>query len=127
MNATMFAMIPHELAAAASTDIWSWAQNTMGDVYTKILGISTIAGVLCAIICLIWRMVSANPKSVEICNTWLKRILVTWIIINVLGFIINYVQPLVKGGQYTASSSSAMITPMLASVTHFAVYLPHLI
>jgi hypothetical protein len=32
----------------------------------------------------------------------LKRILVTWIILNTLGFIIAYLQPLIAGGQYKA-------------------------
>ena len=31
----------------------------------------------------------------------LKRIVVTWIVLNTLGFIVAYLQPLIAGGQYT--------------------------
>lgn len=104
-------------------DIWTWANQTMGSVYGKLVGISTLAGVLAVVVCLIWRMISANPKSVEVCNTWIKRIVITWIIINVLGFIINYIQPLVKGGQYQVTSGAAIIAPLFFS--HIALFPPH--
>ena len=34
-------------------------------------------------------------------TSWLKRVVATWIILNTLGFIVAYLQPLIAGGQYT--------------------------
>ena len=46
------------------------------------------------------RMVSRNQKVVDEASAWLKRIIITWIILNTLGFIVAYVEPLVIGGKY---------------------------
>ena len=34
-------------------------------------------------------------------SSWLKRIIVTWIVLNTLGFAVAYLQPLIQGGNYT--------------------------
>ena len=54
-----------------------------------------------AAIALIVRMVSRNQRAVDEATSWLKRIVVTWIVLNTLGFIVAYLQPLIAGGQYT--------------------------
>ena len=36
---------------------------------------------------------------------WLKRIVITWIILNSLGFIVAYLQPLIAGGNYSPGGS----------------------
>ena len=38
-----------------------------------------------------------EPRAI---TSWLKRIVVTWIILNSLGFIVAYLQPLIQGGNY---------------------------
>lgn len=53
-----------------------------------------------ASVALIVRMVSRNQKVVDEASAWLKRIIITWIILNTLGFIVAYVEPLVIGGKY---------------------------
>ena len=52
-------------------------------------------------IALLVRMVSRNQRAVDEATSWLKRVVVTWIILNTLGFIVAYLQPLIAGGQYT--------------------------
>jgi len=52
-------------------------------------------------IALIVRMISRNQRAVDEATSWLKRIVVAWIILNSLGFVVAYLQPLVAGGQYT--------------------------
>jgi putative copper export protein len=73
----------------------------MKDIYGQLLGISTIVAVTAAAVALIVRMVSRNQRAVDEATSWLKRILVTWLILNTLGFIIAYIQPLIQGGQYS--------------------------
>lgn len=82
-------------------DIWSRFSSIMRDVYGQIVGISTIVGVTAAAIALIVRMVSRNQRAVDEATQWLKRIVITWIILNTLGFAVAYLQPLIAGGNYT--------------------------
>ena len=79
--------------------IWNRFSTIMKDVYGEI-GISTIVGVTMAAIALIVRMISRNQRAVDEATSWLKRIVVTWIVLNSLGFIVAYLQPLIAGGTY---------------------------
>jgi len=81
--------------------IWDRFSTIMRDVYGQIVGISTIVAVTAAAIALIVRMISRNQRAVDEASSWLKRIVVTWIILNSLGFIVAYLQPLIEGGAYT--------------------------
>ena len=86
--------------AAETETIWDRFSNIMRDFYGKIVAISTIVAVTMAAIALIVRMVSRNQKAVDEATAWLKRIVITWIILNSLGFIVAYLQPLITGGNY---------------------------
>lgn len=81
-------------------DIWSRFSTIMRDVYGQIVGISTIVAVTAAAIALIVRMISRNQRAVDEATQWLKRIVITWIILNTLGFAVAYLQPLIAGGNY---------------------------
>ena len=85
----------------ASNTIWTQFSAAMRDIYSQLLGISTIVGVTAAAVALIVRMVSRNQRAVDEATSWLKRIVITWIILNTLGFIIAYIQPWIQGGQWT--------------------------
>ena len=82
-------------------DIWSRFSSIMRDVYGQIVGLSTSVGVTAAAIALIVRMISRNQRAVDEATQWLKRIVITWIILNTLGFAVAYLQPLIAGGNYT--------------------------
>lgn len=82
-------------------DLWSRFSSIMKDVYGKLVGISTIVAVVAASVALLVRMISRNQRAVDEASSWLKRIIITWIVLNTLGFAIAYLQPLVAGGQYT--------------------------
>ena len=104
VSATMLSLAPafaNNAGSGGTQDIWSKFQSMMFDIYGKILGISTIVAVTVAAVALVIRMVSQNQHAIENANSWLKRIVITWIILNTLGFIVAYVQPLVQGGAYT--------------------------
>ena len=81
--------------------IWDRFSTIMKDVYGQLVGISTIVAVTMAAVALIVRMVSRNQRAVDEATSWLKRIVVTWIILNSLGFIVAYLQPLIAGGNYS--------------------------
>lgn len=81
--------------------IWDRFSAIMQDIYGQLVAISTIVAVTVAAIALIVRMISRNQRTVDEATSWLKRIVVTWIVLNTLGFIVAYLQPLISGGQYT--------------------------
>lgn len=67
--------------------IWDRFSTIMRDIYGQLVGISTIVAVTVAAIALLVRMVSRNQRAVDEATSWLKRVVVTWIILNTLGFI----------------------------------------
>ena len=72
---------------AYATTIWTKASEVMKDVYTQILGISTIAAIVTAAVALLMMNFSRSGRTVDESRSWLKRIVITWIILNSLGFI----------------------------------------
>ncbi len=88
-------------ALAADTTIWTKASEIMRDVYTQILGISTIAAVVTAAVALLLMNFSKSGRTVDDSRAWLKRIIITWAILNSLGFILAYVTPFFNGGTWT--------------------------
>ena len=70
LTATLSASLCQPASAAT---VWEKANEIMRDVYTQILGISTIAAIV-----------------------------ITWAVLNGLGFIMSYVTPFFSGGQWTA-------------------------
>ena len=85
----------------AADTIWTKFSDVMKDIYGKLLGVSTIIAVTAVTVALLVRMISRNQRAVDEATTWLKRIVVTWVILNTLGFSIAYLQPWFSGGQYT--------------------------
>lgn len=88
--------------AFAADTIWTKASEIMKDVYTQVLGISTIAAIVTASIALLLMNFSRSGKTVDESRSWLKRIIITWAILNSLGFIMAYVTPFFSGGTLTA-------------------------
>ena len=72
----------------------------MKDIYGELVAISTIVAVTVAAIALLVRMISRNQRAVDEATSWFKRIVITWIVLNSLGFIVAYLQPLISGGNY---------------------------
>ena len=89
-----------QVVFAADADMWGRLSTIMRDIYGQLVAISTIIAVAMAAVALVVRMVSRNQKAVDEASAWLKRILITWVILNSLGLIVAYVQPLIAGGNY---------------------------
>lgn len=88
-------------AFAADNDVWGKATEIMKDVYSEIVTISTIAAVVTAAVALLLMNFSKNGRTVDESRAWLKRIIITWAILNGLGFIMAYITPFFKGGKWS--------------------------
>lgn len=98
--ATLCAMSTQPVYA---TNMWTKANEIMQDVYSQILLISTIAGIVTAAVALLMMNFSKSGRTVDESRAWLKRIIITWAILNGLGFIMSYVAPFFAGGQWTGN------------------------
>lgn len=85
---------------AYASNVWDKANEIMKSVYDNILKISTIAAVVTASVALLMMNFSKNGRTVDESRAWLKRIILTWAILNGLGFIMAYVTPFFSGGQW---------------------------
>ncbi len=95
-------MMPFLASQAFAADtIWTKASAIMQDVYTQILGISTIAAIVTAAVALLLMNFSRSGRTVDESREWLKRIIITWAILNSLGFIMAYITPFFSGGTWT--------------------------
>ncbi len=95
---SMLAMSSTQVFAAPT--VWEKANQIMKDVYTQILTISTIAAVVTAAVALLMMNFSKNGRTVDESRSWLKRIIITWAILNGLGFIMAYVTPFFTDGRW---------------------------
>ena len=104
---TIIACLPMNVLAAgeeeagAAVTIWDKAEEIMKDVYGEILTISTIAAIVTAAIALLMMNFSKAERTITESRAWLKRILITWAILNGLGFIMAYITPFFAGGKWT--------------------------
>jgi heme/copper-type cytochrome/quinol oxidase subunit 2 len=94
---TIFALMTNTVFAE---DIWTKAKEIMMDVYNQVLLISTVAAVVTSSIALLLMNFSKSGKTVDESRAWLKRIAITWAILNSLGFIMSYVVPFFSGGKW---------------------------
>lgn len=94
----LFAYCP---PAYAATDVWTKANEIMKDVYNQIVLISTVAAIVTASVALLMMNFSRSGRTVDESRAWLKRICITWAILNGLGFIMAYVTPFFTGGKWT--------------------------
>ena len=97
----MFMLFTQPAHAAANVNIWTKAADIMKDVYNQIVLISTVAAIVTASIALLMMNFSRSGRTVDESRAWLKRICITWAIINGLGFIMAYITPFFAGGQWT--------------------------
>ena len=93
----MFALGMMTSFAFATEDMWTAANRIIVDVYTKIVGISTVLAGLMSAVAVIGAKLSNNQHKVDQAWDWLKRIWIAWAIINSIGAFIAYVAPLFSG------------------------------
>lgn len=96
----MTMMAASSMNVFAAETVWQKANQIMKDVYTQILTISTIAAIVTASIALLMMNFSKSGRTVDESRAWLKRIIITWAILNGLGFIMAYITPFFTGGKW---------------------------
>ena len=84
----------------AGVNVWTKANEIMKDVYSQILLISTVAAIVTASVALLMMNFSRSGRTVDESRAWLKRICITWAVLNGLGFIMAYVTPFFSGGKW---------------------------
>ena len=85
------------ISAYAAEDMWTAANRIIVDVYSKIVGISTVLAGLMSAVAVIGAKLSNNQHKVDQAWDWLKRIWIAWAVINGIGAFIAYVAPLFNG------------------------------
>lgn len=85
----------------AATDMWTKAGEIMKDVYNQIVLISTVTAIVTASVALLMMNFSRSGRTVDESRAWLKRICITWAILNGLGFIMAYVTPFFSDGKWS--------------------------
>ena len=98
---TGMAFLAFTQSVYAATDVWTKASEIMQDVYNQIVLISTVAAIVTASVALLLMNFSRSGRTVDESRAWLKRICITWAILNGLGFIMAYVTPFFTGGKWT--------------------------
>ena len=81
----------------AVDDMWTVANTLIVDVYTHIVGISTVLAGLMSAVAVIGAKLSNNQHKVDQAWDWLKRIWIAWAIINGIGAFIAYIAPFFSG------------------------------
>ena len=59
-----------------------WRKDAMQKVYNDVVGIATVAAVVCSAVCLFLMNFSKSGKTVDESRTWLKRIVICWAVLN---------------------------------------------
>lgn len=85
---------------ASGTNVWTKANEIMKDIYNQILLISTVTAIVTASIALLMMNFSRSGRTVDESRAWLKRICITWAVLNSLGFIMAYITPFFTGGKW---------------------------
>lgn len=96
----VFTILASNVQPVLAANMWDKANEIMKDVYSQIILISTIAAVVTASVALLMMNFSKSGKTVDESRAWLKRIVITWAILNGLGFIMAYITPFFAGGQW---------------------------
>ena len=97
----IFTLIAANVQPVLASNMWDKANEIMKDVYNQIVLISTIAAVVTASVALLLMNFSKSGKPVDESRAWLQRIIITWAILNGLGFIMAFISPFFAGGTYS--------------------------
>lgn len=85
-------------AFAANNNVFDNIKDALQKLYKDIFAITTVTAVIAATIALILRLVSRNQRVVDEATQWLKRIAISYVIINALGIIGPWLLSLIGNG-----------------------------
>lgn len=84
-----------------ATDIFGVAKSAMQQVYTDVAGLATVGAVVCAAVCLFLMNFSKSGKTVDESRAWLKRIIICWAALMMLGAIVTYMEKIIPQSSFT--------------------------
>lgn len=83
-----------------ASGLFETARNAMQTVYNDIVGIATMAAVVCSAVCLFLMNFSKSGRTVDESRAWLKRIIICWAALMLLGTIVTYFESIVPKTTY---------------------------
>lgn len=90
-----FGMYDVVFASDPGGQVFTRANTAMQGVLRQIRMISSIIAALFLTIAFLMKMFSKNQRTVDECNTWIKRIAIAWACINAVGFILTFIQEII--------------------------------
>lgn len=82
-------------------DVFDRVGSFANSLYLRFVAISTVLAVVCLTIALVIRMFGKKQKAVDEANEWIKRIVISYVAINCMGLIINFIQPYIANAGWT--------------------------
>lgn len=95
---TMFCTATTVFAEETTTtaSIWTNVFNAISSIYSNLVLLATIIAATAAVIALLIRMISKNQRAVEEANSWLKRIAISYVLINAIGLMATFLEDLLS-------------------------------
>ena len=107
MILTMFMCFFNTVAYASN--IFDAGKTLIIDIYTGIVGISTVLAGCMSAVAAIGAKLSNNQHKIDQAWDWMRRIWIAWAIINGIGAFIAYIAPLFK--DYATLEPGGSTTP----------------
>ena len=85
-----------ETSATTTASIWTNVFNAISSIYSNLVLLATIIAATAAVIALLIRMISKNQRAVEEANSWLKRIAISYVLINAIGLMATFLENLLS-------------------------------
>lgn len=98
---SVFAMAMLMTQPLYAEDVFDRVGSFANSLYLRFTAISTVLAVVCLVIALLVRMLAKKQKPVDEANEWIKRIVTSYVGINCMGLIINFIQPYIANAGWT--------------------------
>lgn len=93
-------MYPNVLADKTVSGVFQQFSKPLKDIYSGVSGIATLIAAVGFAICSVGMMASKNQRTVEEFKTWRTRIMITWVVLMMLGVIVNLGESITKDMGY---------------------------
>ena len=85
---------------ATTNEFFGKISTALESIYSGISGIFSLVAVVAVAICSVGMLASKNQRTVEEFKSWRSRVIITWLIFNMLGILVNFGTSLTEGMQY---------------------------
>lgn len=92
--------------AAGTTGIFGNFNTNLGDLYGNLVAISTVVAAVGLVASLIWLMVSPGSKGAEKPIGWIKKILLAYFGILIIGGLFKFIEGLAKGYGWSTAGTN---------------------